>query len=96
MGLAMAYLIYLFFKVLGIIFPLLCGSQIKEDKEKEGMIINEIVAITAELGNKNRHIQNDDDNELRNSTDHLNHNNGQENSREEEEEEGEEKFYIHR
>ena len=87
MGLSIAYLIYLFFKVLGILFTLLFGASIKEDKKKDELIINEIVAITAELGNRHRNI--DDDNNLRNSTDHLNPNNEQENSRKEE---GEEKL----
>ena len=89
MGLSIAYLIYLFFKVLGIIFPVLFGASIKEDKKKEEMIINEIVAIKDELGSRSQNIFNDRYNDLRNSTDHLNPNNEQGNSREEE---GEEKL----
>ena len=93
MGLSIAYLIYLFFKVLGIIFPVLFGASIKEDKKKEEMIINEIVAIKDELGSRSQNIFNDRYNDLRNSTDHLNPNNEQGNSREEEGEgEGEEKL----
>ena len=93
MGLSIAYLIYLFFKILAIIFTLLFGAQIKEDKGKEKLEIDEIIDITAEKGNNNKYldndIYNDNDNELRNSTDHLNRtrNNEQENSGEDEKEE---------
>ena len=97
MGLAIFYLIYLFFKILGIVFPLLFGAQIKEDKTKEKMIIDEISAIIEEKDSKNRHKDNDNDNDdndndLRKSTDHLNQNNEQENSQREEEREEEEKL----
>ena len=74
MGLAIFYLIYLFFKVLGIIFPLLSEPQINKDNEKT--IIDEISSITDKEGFSNGN--NDDENDLRGSSDKLNQNNAQE------------------
>ena len=63
MGLSIFYLIYLFFKVIGLLFPLLCGCQLITDKD------NEIIErLSAEEEN---HSLSKNVNPLANSTDKL-------------------------
>ena len=81
MGLAIFYLIYLFFKIIGITFSLLCGTKLNTqiDKNIRKEISNEESdEISNNVGN--------DDNELKNSTEYL------KKSKNEEENNGEEKL----
>ena len=61
MGLSIFYLIYLFFKVIGLLFPLLSGCQLISDKDNE---------IIEGLSREEFH-SNDNNNELAKSTDKL-------------------------
>ena len=81
MGLAIFYLIYLFFKVIAILFPLLCGSQLIADKDHK--IISALSGEDVVHSINENENENDNDNRnknpLANSTDKLkssqNHNN---------------------
>ena len=66
MGLAIFYLIYLFFKIMGILFPLICAPKL--DKENDKYIKQEI--SNEESNDISNNVVNDD-NDLRNSTDNL-------------------------
>ena len=78
MGLAIFYLVYLFFKIIAISFPLLCGEKIKDIKD--GKIINV-------LSNRICNDIYEGKNPLANSTERLNKTNENENSNEHENEE---------
>ena len=81
MGLAIFYLIYLFFKVIAILFPLLCGSQLIADKDHKiiSALSGEDVVHSINENENDNDNDNRNKNPLANSTDKLkssqNHNN---------------------
>ena len=98
MGLSIFYLIYLFFKILAILFPLLCGTKInsnKDDTIKNFLFNNEKIEDIYESNNLARStekLKKSNDNDNKNESEHENeeeekkeNENGDENNEEEEE-----------
>ena len=79
MGLAIFYLIYLFFKVIAILFPLLCGSQLIADKDHKIISALSGEDVVHSINENENDNDNRNNNPLANSTDKLkssqNHNN---------------------
>ena len=79
MGLAIFYLIYLFFKVIAILFPLLCGSQLIADKDHKIISTLSGEDVVHSINENENDNDNRNNNPLANSTDQLkksqNHNN---------------------
>lgn len=69
MGLAIFHLVYLFFKIIAISFPLLCGTKINDIKDNQiintlsNEIINDIYKSKNELANSTEKLNKNNDNE---------------------------------
>ena len=95
MGLAIFYLIYLFFKIIAISFPLLCGEKIKDIIDSEiinvlsNSICNNIYGSKNPLANSTEKLNKTNENE--NSNEHENEEEKKDNENEDENNEEEEK-----